>query len=254
MGKVRTRMLGFEDLEKQQIEEQKKKSAERKARKGDSETAEEAPVAKQVVEEKPVKVKVRGAKYRKAASQVDSEKTYSIADAVALLKKVKYAKFDESVELHMSVSKTGLKGEVSLPHSTGKTVRVRIADDATLDEIEKGKIEFDVLIAHPSFMGKLAKYARVLGPKGLMPNPKTGTVSPNPEEVVKKFEKGTMQWKTEAKFPLIHQMVAKISSEEKQIEENILAFLQSVGKTNIQSAFLKSSMSPSLQLELKELA
>lgn len=254
MGKVRTRMLGFEDLEKQQIEDQKQRSAEKKARRGDAEEAEEAPVAKHVEEEKPVKIKVRGAKYRKAASQVDGDKSYSIADAVALLKKVKYAKFDESVELHMSVAKTGLKGEVSLPHSTGKSVRVRIADDATLDEIEKGKIEFDVLIAHPSFMAKLAKYARVLGPKGLMPNPKAGTVSPNPEEVAKKFEKGTMQWKTEAKFPLVHQMVAKISSEEKQIEENVLAFLQSVGRTNIQSAFIKSSMSPSLQLDLKELA
>jgi len=116
--------------------------------------------------------------------------------------------------------------------------------------LEKGKIEFDVLVTHPSFMPKLAKFAKVLGPKGLMPNPKAGTVSTKPEEVVKKFEKGMLRWKTEAKFPLIHQMIGKISFEEKKLIANAEKFIEAVGKTHIKNAFIKTTMSPSIKLEM----
>ena len=116
--------------------------------------------------------------------------------------------------------------------------------------MEKGKIEFDVLVTHPSFMPKLAKFAKVLGPKGLMPNPKAGTVSMKPEEIVKKFEKGMLRWKTEAKFPLIHQMIGKISFAEKKLIANAEKFISAVGKVHIKNAFIKSTMSPSVKLEL----
>jgi len=116
--------------------------------------------------------------------------------------------------------------------------------------LEKGKIDFDILITHPSYMPKLVKYAKLLGPKGLMPNPKAGTISDKPEEVVKKFQKGMIRWKTEPKFPLVHQLIGKISMEEKALEENIKKFIQSVGEKHILSAFIKTTMSPSVKIKL----
>ena len=125
-----------------------------------------------------------------------------------------------------------------------------IHKEKSLPAGRQGKIEFDVLVTHPSFMPKLAKFAKVLGPKGLMPNPKAGTVSTKPEEVVKKFEKGMLRWKTEAKFPLIHQMIGKISFEEKKLIANAEKFIEAVGKTHIKNAFIKTTMSPSIKLEM----
>ncbi|MEN9328215.1 MAG: hypothetical protein RI947_1023 [Candidatus Parcubacteria bacterium] len=263
MGKVRTRILGLEDLETQQKEEQKKKSQEKKMEKSkdadvEAVSSEEVPAEKKPKskkkEEKSAPTKhSRGKKHVKALKQVDAAKNYTLKEAIAQLKNIKYAAFDESVELHMNIDKEGLKGEVSLPHSTGKTIRVKIVDDKMLEALEKGIIDFDILITHPSFMPKLAKYAKVLGPKGLMPNPKAGTVSTAPEEVAKKFQTGVMRWKSEAKFPLLHQMIAKISLENDKIEENAVVFIQSVGKAHIKEVFIKTTMSPSMKIDIEKL-
>jgi large subunit ribosomal protein L1 len=152
----------------------------------------------------------------------------------------------------MNVVKTGLRGEVELPHSTGKTVRVAIVNDTVLEQLAENKIEFDVLVTHPSFMPKLARFAKLLGPKGLMPNPKAGTISPNPEEVAKKFMKGTLRWKTEPKFPILHQMIGKLSYETKNLSENAQALINAVGKVNIKNVFIASSMGPSVEIEIEE--
>ncbi len=196
-----------------------------------------------------VKAKSRGRKYQRAKSKIDKNKKYSVEEAIKVLKEIKYANFDETVELHLKVDKAGLRGEVQFPYSIGKRVWVRIADDKLFKELEQGKINFDVLITHPSYMPKLARYAKILGPKGLMPNPKTGTISEKPEEVAKKFEKGTVRWKTEPKFPLIHQIVGKLSAKDEELVANVKAFLKSVGKSHIISVFIKSTMSPSLKLD-----
>ncbi len=284
MGKIRTRVIGNEDMEKKQKEEQKKRSAEKKSHKiriaglkgGERmkqvEVGEESVAkmekAKKILEGKPasprltrdskdkekskkVKVHHRGANYKKSLKLVDKKKTYSLDEAIKLLKKMKYVKFDESVELHLNVDVQGLKGEIELPHSTGKTTKVVIVDEKVLSEIEKGKLDFDVLITHPQFMPKLARFAKVLGPKGLMPNPKAGTISLKPEEVAKKFSKGMLRWKTEPKAPLIHQMIGKISFEERALVENALSFFASVGKSHVQSAFVKSTMSPSVRVDME---
>lgn len=255
MGKVRTRFIGLEDLEKQQKEEQKRRAAEKKAQQsGVSEDQEEKP--KKVVKSTDAslsKKPTHGKKWQKAAKKVDKNTLYELSEAVALIKEIAYASFEESVELHLNLTKKGIKGEVELPHSTGKKTRVAIVDDALLDKIEKGEFEFDILISHPSFMPKLAKHARVLGPKGLMPNPKTGTVTPNPDEVAKKFEKGALQWKSESKFPLLHIMIAKLSADNKEIEENAVAFMQTVGKNTIQQAFIKGSMTPAVEIDLQKI-
>lgn len=260
MGKVKPRILGLEDVEAEQKKEQKEKAAQKKIAKKKDEVKEEvkpAEVKKEKKaetkkEKKVVKVesKVRGKKYQKIAKLVDKNKSYPLSEAIKIVKTLKTAKFDETVELHLNVDETGLKGEVSLPHSTGKTVKVAVVDDKLLEQLEKGKFDFDILVTHPSFMPKLAKFAKVLGPRGLMPNPKAGTISPKPEEVVKKFEKGVLRWKTEPKFPLIHQMIGKISFDDKKLIENAQAFLDAVGMKHILKVYVKSTMSPSLKIDL----
>ncbi len=258
MGKIRTRVIGLEDVEKEQKQEQKKRAEEKKMLKT---KGEEQDVKPEVVEsepkkekkakktsEKTVAVRSRGRNYRTAKDKVVKDKVYGLSEAVTLLKELKYAKFDEAVELHMNTTQEGLRGEVSLPHSIGKTVRVAIVDDALLEKLADNKIEFDILISHPSYMPKLARFAKVLGPRGLMPNPKTGTISPKPEEVAKKFEGGLMKWKGEAKFPLVHQMVGKISADNKVIEENVQAFVKAVGEANIKEIFIKTTMSPAVRI------
>jgi large subunit ribosomal protein L1 len=256
MGKIKTRILGLEEVEEKQKKEQKEKAAQKKAQKKKEKVEEKKQEeVKKPEEKKPEKKttqpKPRGKRYEENKKIVDRTKVYPLAEAISLLKKMKTASFDESVELHLVVEEQGLKGEVELPYSTGKTVKVAIVDDKVLAAIEAGKIDFDVLITHPSYMPKLAKFAKVLGPKGLMPNPKAGTISPNPEEVAKKFQKGVLRWKTEPKAALIHQMLGKISMKEEELKENIEAFLKSVGAKNIKKAYLKTTMSPSVKIEIK---
>ena len=273
MGKIRTRTIGLEDVEKEQKKEQKKRAQEKKVVKkpadeqfelkevvsakktkpDDVKMVEEAPKATKKVKKtasKASKARVRGRNYRGAKDQVMKDKIYSLSEAISLLKQIKYAKFDESIELHLNTTVEGLRGEVSLPHATGKTVRVAIVDEALLEKLAENKIEFDVLVSHPSFMPKLAKYAKILGPRGLMPNPKTGTISPKPEEIAKKFAGGLMKWKSEVKFPLIHQMVGKISADDKAIAENVEGFIKSVGQDKVKAVFIKTTMSPALQINI----
>ncbi len=276
MGKVKTRFLGMEEIEKKQKKAQKEKAQEKKTKapgkhkggeqvkvvEADQEAlakmkkavalAEQTPEAAKIENKKSKKAKarVRGKNYQKAKKTASKDEKYQIDKAIDLLKKIKFAKFDESVELHLNVLKEGLRGEVQLPHSVGKSVRIKIVDDKLLDQIEQGKIDFDILVTHPSYMPKLAKLAKILGPKGLMPNPKTGTISDKPEDVVSKFAKGAVRWKSEPKAPLIHLMVGKISFDQKKLMENIEAMLKSVGKQNLKSIYIKTTMSPSLQINL----
>jgi len=261
MGKVKPRLIGDVEVEEKQKKKQKEKSREKKMLKKkdtvDVEVVHDQPIVEKKKEKKSAKKTItfkvavaKGKKYQEAKKMVDNSKLYFLKEAVALLKMMKLVKFDQSVELHFVVDETGLKGEVELPFSTGKIVRVKIADDKILADLEKNIIEFDVLVTHPSFMPRLAKFAKVLGPKGLMPNPKAGTVSTKPEDVIKKFEKGMLRWKTEAKFPLIHQMIGKISNEDSNIIANAEKFIEAVGKSHIKSAFIKTTMSPAIKLEL----
>lgn len=283
MGKIRVRLLGLEEVEKRQKEEAKKRREEKKKEKEKKvrpvggkggermkqiEVSEEEfkkmEEAKKLLEEKedtkkkgetPVvrklKKKTRGKNYQQAKKAIDKNKKYSVKEAVSLLKKIKFGKFDETVELHLNVREVGLKGEVTLPYGTGKQKRVAIVDEEILKKIEKGKIDFDVLITHPQYMPKLVKYAKILGPKGLMPNPKNGTISQNPEEVAKKFQSGLIRFKTESKFPIIHQIVGKTSFSEEALVENIKTLILAINSSEIKSAYLKSTMSPSIKLNLE---
>ncbi len=280
MGKIRTRIVGDIEAEKKQKEEQKERAKGKKSKKKAASTpvktakiektsvkvsrAKKEPEKEEVSKKPTVKrtekiakptisVRKRGRKYKEAKKLIDKTKTYSLGQALELLKKMKIAGFDESLELHINVDQTGLRGEVQLPHAIGKQVRIAVVDDKVLEAIGSGKFDFDILITHPSFMPKLARFAKVLGPKGLMPNPKAGTISPQPEEVAKKIQKGALRWKTEAKFPLIHQMVGKISYPEKDLAQNATLFIQSVGKAHIRSVYMKTTMSPSVRVDVEKI-
>lgn len=261
MGKVRTRIIGLEDVEEKQKQKQKKKAQEKVVKLKGVEASKEEVSKDEKPETQPQKTKVKKAtkarirskNYQAAKKEAVKDKLYTTSGAVKLLRKIKFTKFDESIELHLNLTASGLKGEVQLPHSTGKKVRVKVVDEAALKELEAGKIDFDILVTHPSYMPRLAKYARVLGPRGLMPSPKSGTITDKPEAVVKKFSTGILRFATEPKAPLLHQMVGKISLEDEKLEDNIKTLVRAIGKQNIQKAFIKSTMSPSLELDVTQL-
>ncbi len=235
-----------------QTEEELNKMA-KLAEEVDKDQAEGIKVEETAKAKKKKRVRVRSQKYKEAVMKVEPNKLYAISDALPLLRQVTLTKFDGSVELHINTSEKGLRGQVQLPHGTGKKVRVAIADNATIDKIvsavENGKIDFDALVAHPSVMGKLARVAKFLGPRGLMPNPKNGTISLTPEKVAKKLEAGEVTWKTEAEFPIIHQVIGKLSFKDKQLEENFQALSKSIGEDKIKSVTLKSTMSPGIKIQ-----
>lgn len=200
--------------------------------------------------EKFAKKKIRSKRYQASVVNLDKTKSYSLKEALELLSKFQKTKFDETVELHLNTTKGGISGNITLPHGSGKTTRVAVADDKTIEEIEAGKINFDILVAEPSMMPKLAKVAKVLGPRGLMPNPKNGTITAKPEDLVKKFEAGQMSFKTEAKAPIIHMIVGKFSFGDQKLADNIKSAIGAIKTENIKTITLKSTMSPGIKISI----
>ena len=200
--------------------------------------------------------RVRSKKYVEAASLVDKTKLYPLPEAVSLVKKTSVTKFDGSVEIHINLNpsvlgeKKDFRGSVTLPHGTGKEVRVAIADDEILAKVESGKIDFDILVAHPSMMPKLAKVARILGPRGLMPNPKTGTVSADPEKRARELSHGQVNFKTEPDQPIIHMSIGKVSFDDKKLMDNITAVLGAIDKNKVTRVTLASTMGPGIKVAI----
>jgi large subunit ribosomal protein L1 len=283
MGKIRVAKLGDEKDEKEQkrkadarrqTKESKKVKVEGVGMKGGERVAmvegtEIRPEFKKLIEEveggegekgeakkskKQKKARIRGKRYVEKASLVEKNKLYSISDAVSLIKETSLTKFDGTVEMHVNLNtqvmgdKKDLRGSVTLPHGTGKEVRVAVADEKIIDEIVAGKFNFDILVAHPSMMPKLAKVARILGPKGLMPNPKNGTVTQDTDKRVKELSHGQVNFKTEPDQPLIHLIVGKVSFDEKKLTENINAVVAAIGASKISRITLASTMGPGIKI------
>ncbi len=283
MGKIRVKSFGDEEQEqKDKLRADKKAEAKKagmeaaaKAKAAAGETPEltvAANAGETAEESKPEKGKgyvkatvtkklKHSKEYIKVASLVDKNKKYALNEALEMLAKLQRAKFDETVELHINTHEKGVSGAVTLPHGTGKETKVVIAnisEDAKgvedlIKAIEAGNMDFDVLVATPDSMPKLARVARVLGPRGLMPNPKNGTVTTKPDEVAKKFAGGQINFKTEAKFPLMHLAVGKVSFGDKKLADNIKTAITAIKTKNIKSITLKSTMSPGLRLETASL-
>ncbi len=280
MGKIRVATLGSEEEKEQkrraearrQTKKSKKEKVEGVGLKGGERVAvvegeDIKPEFKKLVEEvekqegqkeskktKKAKVKVRSKRYQEAAKLVDHNKFYPISDAIDLVKKTSLTKFDGTIELHINLNplslgeKKDFRTNISLPHGTGKEIRVAIADDKILAEVAAGKINFDVLVAHPSMMPSLAKVARILGPKGLMPNPKTGTVGPDPERLALSLSKGKVNVKTEPGNPILHLSVGKASFDDGKLSENVSAALDAIGRGKILKATLSATMGPGIKI------
>ena len=222
----------------------------------------------------------RGKKYAEAAKLVERNTQYDVAEAVALIKKTAVAKFDETVEAHIRLGVDGrhadqqVRGAVVLPHGTGKTVRVLVfakgdkvaeaeaagADYVGGDELipkiqNEGWFEFDVVVATPDMMGVVGRLGRVLGPKGLMPNPKAGTVTMDVTKAVNDIKAGKIEYRLD-KSNIIHVPVGKASFSEEQLNENFTTLMSAIIKakpasakgTYLKSVTLTNTMGPGVKV------
>ena len=195
-------------------------------------------------------LKQRSKKYKDAKAKVNSAQAYSLKDAVKLVRQTSYSDFDGSIELHLVVKKQGLSANVVLPYAAGKEKKVEVASDETIKKLQGGKIDFDTLLATPDMMPKLVPFARILGPKGLMPNPKNGTLISDAKKA-NEFSASTLSLKTEKEAPLIHTVVGKVSQKEEEISANIEAVIKALGGARqIVKGYAKATMGPSVKINI----
>lgn len=226
-----------------------------------------------------------GKRYVEAAKLVDRTMQYDAADAIGLIKKVANAKFDETVELHIRTGCDGrhadqqIRGAVVLPHGTGKVVRILVfAKGAKADEAmaaganyvgaeelipkiqNDGWLDFDVVVATPDMMGVVGRLGKVLGPKGLMPNPKAGTVTMDVTKAINEIKAGKVEYRLD-KTNIIHVPIGKASFEEEKLNDNFNAIMDAIVKAKpsalkgayIKSAIVTSTMGPGIRLNVAKL-
>lgn len=193
--------------------------------------------------------RLRGKKYQSVKVKIEAGKKYSLSEAIKLVKATSYSAFDGTIETHLVVKKTGLSAQVTLPYSAGKEKKIEIADAETLKKLAKGKIDFDILLATPEMMPKLIPFAKILGPKGLMPNPKNGTIVKSVKEAAK-FSGKTLSLKTEKEAPLVHTVIGKVSQKDTELLANLEAILGALGEKQIMRGYLKATMGPSVKVAI----
>ena len=260
--------------------EEVKAEEERQARKAERAAAENAPKPKGATPVTRPLIERRGKKYQDAAKLVEKDKVYALKDALELALKTSPVKFDATVEAHVRLgvdprqADQNIRTTLVLPNGNGKTVKVAVfapldvckvakaaGADAALDEeflkqLDKGTVDFDVLITTPQYMPKLAKYARLLGPKGLMPNPKAGTVTADVEKAVKEAKAGKIEYRVD-KQAIVHVGLGKASFGVDKLLENADAFFESLKGQKpaslkgsyVKSVFITTTMGPSIAVE-----
>lgn len=223
-------------------------------------------------------------RYKQLLEKIDSSKFYTIKEASSAVRELKSAKFDETVEVAMNLNVDPrhadqmVRGAIVLPHGTGKVVRVAVfakgakADEAKaagadivgadelVAQIKEGNINFDIVVAAPDCMGLVGQVGRILGPKGLMPNPKTGTVTPDVAAAVNNVKGGQVNFRVDKKGN-IHAGIGKVSFDADKIAENLATFVKAINRQKpasakgryIKSAALSLTMSPALKLDVAEL-
>ena len=198
------------------------------------------------------KKKSRSKKYQAVRSQVDKTKLYDPFSTIELIKKLSYSSFPGTIVAHMVLEERfqGERVELQFPHSTGKSITVAIADDKLLTDIKAGKIKFDILLATPDMMPKLAKLAKILGPKGLMPNPKQGTLIADPKAKKKELESGKITIRSEGKAPLMHIVIGNTNMDTKELVENLQTLLTAL-KDKVSKISLAATMSPGIKVALE---
>ncbi|MBS9784011.1 50S ribosomal protein L1 [Candidatus Gracilibacteria bacterium] len=225
--------------------------------------------------------KKHGKKFNQAISLIDTDRAYTVKEAVELLDRTNTVKFDPTIEIHFNLAidprqaDQMVRSTITLPNGTGKTKKIGAftdlgneaelkkagvavaGGDDLIDLVSQGKIDFDIAIATPGMMRKMGKIARVLGPKGMMPNPKAGTVSEDLEAVVKELMAGRFEFKND-KQGNVHSIVGKLSFGEEKLEENINYFIQQMkaakpsgvkGGKYITSVFVCNAMGPGIRID-----
>ena len=195
-------------------------------------------------------VKHRSKKYLAAKAKIDINKYYDLKEAVKLVKETSLSKFAGKIEAHVTITDIGNVGEIDFPHMETASKKVVILNDTILAEIKDGKIDFDILIATPATMPKLLPLARVLGPKGLMPNPKNGTLTDKPEDSLKKLSVAKTILKTEKKAPVVHTVVGKISQADGEIVANIEELIKVVKSNKIKKLALCATIGPCVKVKI----
>ncbi len=261
-----------------EIEEEEARQAAKEERAAIEETAESGPKPPRRIMPNPMHQ--HGKKYREALKLVDRTKLHGLDEALELAAKTATTKFDSSVEIHVNLgvdprqADQMVRASVVLPHGTGKTLRVAVfadgkaAEDAKtagadligtdklLADIEAGKLAFDILIATPDKMATLGKVAKILGPRGLMPNPKSGTVTPDTAKAVKEAKAGKIEFRID-KQGILHQAVGKVSFKPENLRDNAAAFLNAVLKakpnstkgTYVKAVTVTTSMGPGIKVD-----
>jgi len=222
----------------------------------------------------------RGKQYQAASGKIDAEKSYDLEEALALVKEANFAKFDETVDVAIKLGVNPkhadqmVRGSVSLPNGTGQTVKVLVfckgekqkeatdagadvvGDDELITKVQGGWTDFDKVVATPDMMGQVGKLGRVLGPRGLMPNPKVGTVTQDVTKVVKELKAGMIEFRVD-KVGIIHSIVGKKSFGEKELIENVKTLIETLVKLKPASAkgqyvrgiYLSTTMGPSVKID-----
>jgi len=225
----------------------------------------------------------RSKRYKEALSKIDRQRQYELSEAIGILKDLPKAKFDETLEIHMNLGVDPRKADqqirntIVLPHGTGKDVRVLVfaegekAEEASeagadyvgmddlMEKISGGWFDFDIVIATPNLMGKIGKLGKMLGPRGLMPNPKVGTVTMDVGRAVQESKAGKIAYRVD-KFSNIHVPVGKLSFDQDKLRENILTLVNSILKERpatvkgqfIKSMALTSTMGPGIRLNIAD--
>jgi large subunit ribosomal protein L1 len=224
----------------------------------------------------------RGKKYREAEKKIDGQKAYALADSIKLLKEASYAKFDQTVEMSINLNilqKHTVRDTVVLPFGTGKKVRVLVfakadkakeaqdagadfvGDDDLVEKIKGGWFDFDVAVATPDMMKSVGKIGQLLGKRGLMPNPKTGTVTNDIKRTVGELKKGRIEFRAD-KTGIIHLGIGKMSMEDNALVENIKALYEGILHKRpsdlkgeyIKSVYVSATMSPGIKIDYKQIA
>lgn len=259
--------------------------AEKEARKEEGDTSPVDPEAEEAKKKGPVPVarpliERRGKNYQAVAKKIEADKVYTLAEALALAVETNPAKFDASVEVHVRLgvdprqADQNVRATVSLPHGTGKTIRVAVfapesehaaatkagadvvGDETFLKQLDKEELNFDILVATPQYMPKLGKYARLLGPRGLMPNPKSGTVAADVAKAVTEAKAGKVEYRVD-KQAIVHLAIGKVSFGTDKLADNAKAFFDSLSSqkpSSIKSTYIKTislstSQGPGIKVE-----
>lgn len=259
--------------------------AEKEARKESGDTSAQDPEAEEAKKKGPVpvarpRIERRGKKYQAVAKKVDAEKVYTLADALALVVETNPVSFDASVEVHVRLgvdprqADQNIRATVSLPHGTGKKIRVAVfapesehatakkagadvvGDEEFTKQLDKEELNFDILVATPQYMPKLGKYARLLGPRGLMPNPKSGTVAADVAKAVTDAKAGKVEYRVD-KQAVVHLAIGKVSFGAEKIADNAKSFFDSLHSqkpssikgTYVRSISISTTMGPGIKVE-----